>query len=257
MIVQRLVTGPERWLKVALTLAAVAAGVSPVVAQAQPEGWRHTILVYGLAAGLSGETAVRGLEADVDVGFSEVLEDLEAGGMAAYRAESKRWAVMANVIYMGLGATKDAGASVTFDVDIDQWLLEVDGSWRYSDRLEFLAGLRFASIDVAVESRHPTLGTAEQDGSESWVDPVVGARVQIPIGKSWSFTGRGDIGGFGVGSDLTWQAVAQFQWRLGETLGLSLGYLAIYADYEDGDGSDLFRYDVTSQGPFAGMMFSF
>lgn len=237
--------------------AALAAVVSPVLAQAQSPGWKHTILVYGLAAGMSGETAVRGLEADVDVGFSEILESLEAGGMVAYRGETGRWAVMANVIYMGLGVTKDGGAGFTFDADVDQWLVEVDGAWRCSDRFEVLAGLRGASIDVAVEARHPTLGTTDRDGSESWVDPVVGARLQVPIGKSWSFTGRGDVGGFGIGSDLTWQAVAHFDWRIGETVGLSAGYLILYADYEDGHGSDLFRYDMTSQGPFVGVTFSF
>lgn len=241
-------------VRIVWVIAAVAAWVSTTDAQAQAQDWRHTVLVYGLAAGLSGETAVRGLEADVDVGFSEILENLEAGGMAAYRGETQRWAVMANVIYMGLGVTKDGGAGFTFDADVDQWLIEVDGAWRCSDRFEVLAGLRGASIDVAVEARHPTLGTADRDGSESWVDPVVGARVQIPIGKSWSFTGRGDAGGFGIGSDLTWQAVAQFQWRLGDTMGLAVGYLAVYADYEDGHG---FRYDVTSQGPFVGLAFSF
>ncbi len=45
-----------------------------------------------------------------------------------------------------------------------------------------------------------------------------------------SLTGYGDIGGFGVGSDFTWQAIAALDWRVSEKSSASVGYRWIQID---------------------------
>jgi hypothetical protein len=85
----------------------------------------------------------------------------------------------------------------------------------------------------------------------------VGGRLSLPIGEKFSFHLRGDIGGFGVGSDLTWQAYPYFSWQCNRWFSLQAGYRWLYNDYSDGDGSNEFRYDVMSHGPQLGMTFSF
>jgi opacity protein-like surface antigen len=246
--------------------AALAAMVSfvPVSAQSDPsppaatgEGWRNTVAVYFLGAGMSGHETVKGLEAQVDVSASEILQNLEAGGMLAWRGETKRWAITFNAMFVGVGATKEGPHNTKSDVDVDQAMAELDGSWRFSDRFEVLFGARSSWLDSRVEVDQPLLGTAERQGSKAWVDPVVGARVTVPLGRKWSFSGRGDIGGFGLASDLTWQAVAHFDWQASKVVGMTMGFQAIYADYQEGSGSDLFHYDVTTAGPFLGMILSF
>ena len=244
-------------LSVVLTVSPAAAQSTPPQTAPASEGWRHTLVLYGLGAGLSGETAVRGLEADVDVGFSDLLENLEAGGMAAWRGETDRWALMANAVFVGLGATKDGAGNTTADVDVDQAWLEFDGAYRFSNRFEVLFGARGMALDTTVEVRQPLLGSTERNAGKSWVDPVVGARFAVLIGKKWSFVGRGDVGGFGVGSDFTWQAVAHFDWRIGKTVGMVFGYQVLDVDYEDGEGSDLFRFDAAIAGPLVGVTFAF
>ena len=68
---------------------------------------------------------------------------------------------------------------------------------------------------------------------------------------------RPDIGGFGVGSDLTWNAQAIVQLPLRRSAGYeafaAAGYRALYWDYKDGG----FEWDVTMSGPMlgAGMRF--
>ena len=42
-------------------------------------------------------------------------------------------------------------------------------------------------------------------GEVDWVDPVVGLSGRVHIWKPVSFWARGNIGGFGVASDLAWQ----------------------------------------------------
>ena len=57
--------------------------------------------------------------------------------------------------------------------------------------------------------------------------------------------GRGDIGGFGVGSDLMWQAEAALGFQLTRSIFAELGYRALSLDYE----KDGLTYDTITHGP--------
>ncbi len=220
-------------------------------------GWQHTAAVYLLAAGMSGKSAIGPVDADVDVSFSEILDNLEFGGMAAYRGTNGTWSVMVNSMFIGLGVTKDGPLGGSAEVDFDQTMLEVDGGWRFAKGLELYFGLRGTDIDMDIEVR-PVIGTTQTAGDRhSWVDPLVGIRYEVPIGSKWTFVGRGDVGGFGVGSDFAWQAMTHFDWRISKRFGVAFGYVALDMDYKDGEGSDFFKYDILGSGPFAAGTFHF
>jgi hypothetical protein len=247
-----------------VVLILAASGLAPGAAFARtastttPQGaWQHTAAIYMLAAGMSGKAAIGPVDADVDVPFSEILENLEFGGMAAYRGTNGRWSVMVNSMFIGLGITKDGPLGGSAEVDFDQTMLEVDGGWRFAKGLELYFGLRGTDIDMNIEVR-PTIGTTQTaDDRHSWVDPLVGIRYEVPMGSKWTFVGRGDIGGFGVGSDFAWQAMTHFDWRISKRFGAAFGYVALDMDYKDGEGSDFFKYDILGSGPFAAGTFHF
>ena len=46
------------------------------------------------------------------------------------------------------------------------------------------------------------------DKDRGWVDPIIGFSAGIDVTKHWALTVEGDIGGFGVGSDCTWNATS-------------------------------------------------
>ena len=96
-----------------------------------------------------------------------------------------------------------------------------------------------------------------RSGTQDWWDPIVGASLTLPLGKHFSFSVRGDIGGFGVGSDFTWQAFPYFSWQFAQWGSLQAGYRWLYMDYETGSGTSHFRYDRLNQGPQLGITFSF
>ncbi len=56
------------------------------------------------------------------------------------------------------------------------------------------------------------------------VDPIVGAAGEWSLSDSWSFEVRGDIGGFGVGSEFTYQMLAVFHLKLSDTFAIPFGY---------------------------------
>lgn len=242
--------------RLALVLLALLAVAAPVAA-AEPESG-HTLAVYLLGAGMDGEAGIGDLEADVDVSFSHILENLELGFMGAYRFDHGKWAVTGDLIFMGLGATKDGpNGFAKADVDVSQWMAEVDGVYKHTDRFESLFGLRYNRIDAELVVTSDLGTVREGDGAESWIDPIVGGRFIQPIGEKWKFIARADVGGFGVGSDFAWHALARFDWKMSEAMGVTFGYRAFDSDYENGTGTNRFVYDVLTAGPFAGMTFAF
>jgi len=80
--------------------------------------------------------------------------------------------------------------------------------------------------------------------TDDWWDPYIGARARYNFSPSIYFTARGEIGGFGIGSDLMWQAEAAFGVQLTSTIFAEAGYRALSFDY-DKDG---FKYDTITHG---------
>ncbi|MCE2873336.1 MAG: porin [Xanthomonadales bacterium] len=219
------------------------------VAVAAPLGsaadWSHTVTPYLWGSGMSGKTAVGTatpagpLEADVDVGFDDILSNLKFGAMGSYRGDrSDGWVVMADYIYMSLEADKQSTAGPV--------------------RIDTTVGVKQTATDLDVVRTGPGAGAnrAASKG-DSWTDPVVGVTARYPLNDTWSLGVRGDVGGFGIGSDLTWQMMATVNWKVRDNLEVVAGYRYLDADYEDGSGADLFKYDMVTSGPGIGVSFKF
>jgi hypothetical protein len=235
----------------AVVACAALLGAGSAAAQDGAGGWDHSLMVYMLGAAMDGTITVGPAAGDVDVSFSDIASNLELGGMASYRGERGDFAVLGDVIFMGLGATKTGAHDAKVDVDVDQWVVEIDAAWRLASGFELLAGARYVSLATDVSVSGP-LADRQADVTKEWVDPVVGLQMRTPLGRGWSFVGRADIGGFGVGSDFAWQAVAGVRVGLSPGSSLLLAYRAIDVDYESGSGADYFRYDMLTQGPMVG-----
>jgi opacity protein-like surface antigen len=239
-------------------LAAAAAMMllpAGLAAQTASGGWDHSLMIYMLGAGMDGTVTVGPVAADVNIGFSDILKNLQFGAMASYRGEHGDFAILGDLIYMGLGATKHGPGDVKADVNVDQWVVELDAAWRLSPGFEVLGGARFVSLATDVALLGP-LETRQAGVTKEWVDPVVGFQVKAPLGGAWTFVGRGDVGGFGIGSKLAWQALAGVRVELSPRSSLLLAYRALDEDYESGSGAGYFRYDVLTQGPMLGWKFT-
>ena len=79
---------------------------------------------------------------------------------------------------------------------------------------------------------------------DDWWDPYVGLRARYNFTPAIYAIGRGDIGGFGVGSDLMWQAEAALGFQLTNSVFAELGYRALSFDYE----KDGLTYDTITHG---------
>ena len=68
---------------------------------------------------------------------------------------------------------------------------------------------------------------------------------------------RGDVGGFGVGSKFSWQAVGGYSFDYAVQNGITysglIGYKALYVDYAQGQGRKRYEFDMLQHGPVVGI----
>jgi hypothetical protein len=96
-----------------------------------------------------------------------------------------------------------------------------------------------------------------RSGNISWVDPFVGGRVRHKLAPGQDLSIEADIGGFGIGSRISWQALAAYSFDFGRTGSIAwagvVGYRALYVDYIQGSGSTLFEMNILQHGPLLGV----
>ena len=89
------------------------------------------------------------------------------------------------------------------------------------------------------------------------MDPIIITRLSAEIKQKWLFQFRGDIGGFGIGSDLTWQLQAYAGYRFGKVFQLTGGYRYLSVDYDKGADKERFIFNMASFGPVIRFGFNF
>jgi hypothetical protein len=223
-------------------------------------GWQHSVDVYILFSEVNGTVGIGPIETEMDVSFSELIENLDGGFLASYRGETDRFAFGADLIWLRLNkeGTTDSGL-LSAGMTMNQLIVELHGMYRLIEQVEVYAGVRYWYIDTDITATGEFEGgsTSTVSLTENWVDPIVGVRGVLPLSSKVRLIARGDIGGFGIGSDFAWHLSGHVQWRLGGLVSAIGGYRIIDAKYESGTGSDFFLMDVTVQGPMAGVTFSF
>jgi hypothetical protein len=100
-----------------------------------------------------------------------------------------------------------------------------------------------------------------KSGSVDWADPFVGARIQQELAPGQEIVLRGDVGGFGAGSQFSWEAIATYNSPLCEIHGIPVdgyvGFRALYVDYSQGSGTSKFEFNNVIYGPVIGATMRF
>lgn len=91
--------------------------------------------------------------------------------------------------------------------------------------------------------------TTTASARKHWIDPFIGLRSQWNFSEKWFLAAKGDIGGFGVGADLTWSLQTTVGYQFTDRVSAELGYRHMYTDYSDGG----FTNDVNQAGLFTGL----
>ena len=236
-------------------LVALAALVAFASAPLGADEWSFELTPYIWATSLKGTSSIGPISGDIDLDFGDILSDLEMALMLNFRAEKGLWAIQADSLYADLDSEITSGA-VRTNVGSTLWIASLNGRYRFADDLEAYAGVRYfrQEVDISITGAGPGISAS---ATADWVDPIIGAAFSTPLGDKWTFQLQGDIGGFGVGSEFTWQTAALVDYRFSKLASLALGWRHLDWDYEEGSGATRFTYDAYLSGPLVGVTFNF
>ena len=266
-----------------------AAPVSGWTFSATPYGWVTLMNGSTTVKGRTADVTVDFNDLMDIVRRSEIPKDLMAF-MGYFEARNGRLSLFADVVYLkialdssmersrgvdALNATVGASAGLKYETviaemaaayEVARWgstgapgsgtAIDVFGGvrgwWQKADASLSATG----TINVGDLTRNAD-GTLSASGSVSWVDPLVGVRLRHQFAPGWNFVASGDVGGFGVGSKFSWQALAALNYDFyvhnGITWSGMAGYRALYVDYSQGSGLSQYEYKMTMHGPIFGL----
>jgi hypothetical protein len=120
--------------------------------------------------------------------------------------------------------------------------------------LDLFAGARVYSFYSEIVLR-PNLGQTgiKASGTSTWVDPILGLRGRYYFSPLFFLNGYGDVGGFGAGSELSWQVVGAVGIQAARWCDVQLGYRALGFEYGSGNR----KQEITTKGPIIGATIRF
>jgi len=263
---------------------------APVIEAPALPNWSFRVVPYGWLIALDGTQTVRGRSAKVDASFADIVRESDTlvALMGDIEARNGPFALLGNVVWTKIGVergnvrSRSLAPGVTgtlatsLGLDIEMTIAEVGAAYEIyrSGPLAFdiLAGARYwhqeadLSLGVAAGVQIGDLAVEggrafARSGSVDWLDPLIGARLRYTIAPGHELLLRGDIGGFGVGSDFSWQAIGAYGFELGTYQGITfsgvIGYRALSVDYTQGEGRQRYEFDMLVHGPVLGISAKF
>jgi opacity protein-like surface antigen len=255
----------------AITAVTLVVLTAPAQAAASStDEWQFEITPYLFGSALTGTTGVGGVTADVDMSFGDLLNNLDSGFMAMAEARKGPWGFAFDGVYFRLKNEQTSSwqgpggiGSATGDLEatMTEQIYQLAVMYRLMDaaiKIDAVGAGRYTQLDTdlnLVVTTGPLLpgGTYNLSASESWWDPVIGVRVIAPFAEHWSFVGYADIGGFGVGSKITYQVIAGVNWQISNTFATKAGYRYFYQDYENNG----FVWNMAAHGLYLGLGIGF
>jgi hypothetical protein len=215
----------------------------------QAKKWNYLGELYLMFPAMKGETAIGNLpELEVDASPDDILGNLKMGAMFYLEATNGDWSISSDFLYMKLGQDAVPGNIVTSaEVTMKQTAWELAGLKRVKPWLDAGIAGRLVSLYMGLDLEtvnNPQSGS----GTETWFDPVIVVRSNNVIKDKYLAQLRLDAGGFGIGSDFTWQLQANAGYRFSKLFQTSIGYRYIGIDYDKGEGSERFLYDIDTFG---------
>jgi hypothetical protein len=222
-------------------------------------GWTFNVNFYAWAAGLDGR--VRTLPplppVHVNIGFNDVLKNLDVALMGSIEARLDRFILFADLIYSRLSPEKGfsvADFPVNARIESKSFIGLAAAGYRLVSipgfTLDGFLGVRGFSMSNTL-TLQVTVASVSYGKDEQWLDGVVGARARYALTDKITAIAMGFIGT--GGSKYHWDLYGGLNYAFSDRWSAFAGYRAMKVDYEKGR----FIYDTTQHGPMTGIHIRF
>jgi hypothetical protein len=205
--------------------------------------------VHGAAVGPVG----RGLSFRASPG--DLLSNFRFGLMGAVEARRRRVVLSGDLIWIRLEDDKARAfprlGAISAQMKATEFLLTPQIGLRVINneiiKIDALTGFRYWHLGESLNF-NPSLLGLNFSGSQNFVDPLVGGRIQAALSPKIVVNILGDVGGWGTGSQLEYQAVGLLGYKIKPAWTLQVGYRYLFIDYRGSRG-------VVFNATTAGVMF--
>ncbi len=224
----------------------------------QDDDWQFEIAPFLWATYLRYDASVGPIGASGDVDFTDLASILDMGFSLHAEARKNRFGAFLEGAYILSSADDRANVGpipvlgIKAEVELALTQITLGGMYRIGDpgrTLDLMAGVRYTHLDADM-SLGPFLNPSF---TEEFLDPMVAARFRWDLAEKWRLALRGEAGGFGVDTELTWGLHGTIGYRLSEDVVLEVGYRYFDMELEKGP-LDL---DMQIHGPILGLAISF
>lgn len=258
-------------ITMAYALLASSFAAADTAALKYSEDWNSDLTVYAFVPfTTSGTSTIGGQTADVDLNLGDVLDILDFGVSGRFETWRGNFGFIIDANYLKLSAdsTVTVGpGSVDAEVEVEQYWIGLLGAYRVASgtstaglaySVDVSAGARYNSLKQTIDVSGGPLPGASLGGTETWWEPVVGARFVSEINDKWTGAAMFDAGGFGVNdSHLQWSATLGASYKINDKGAIKLGIRYYSIDYSTTRSDGKFAFDAYEIGPFVGYTYTF
>ena len=220
----------------------------------QESSWEWNITPNLWMTGMSGDVSIMNQSVPLDVSFKDILKNLKMAAMIHTEAKNGKWSIMLDVVYAKLGSSGTVQGLInesTITGTVKQTILELGTAYNFVSvenfTLDALFGVRYYDLNLDLDFE--TINTIKK--GFNFTDPYIGVRFKNSWDK-FGLGGRFDVGGFGIGSEISYKYNVYTEYKFSELFQLQFGYQGYTPEYEDND----FEYNVTSAGFILGFNFA-
>jgi hypothetical protein len=258
---KKLVTGIVMKRNILLSTLAAGMSIGSVIQAQSLSDWQFQVTPYAWLSGLEGTlgTFSNAPPVDVDISFSDILDDLDFGGMVMASARNGPWVVYLDATHVEVSTTERLGGVVFDSARVDSTTTNLAlavGRTVYQTTqasVDVYGGARAWWLDNSFRLNAVGGGASRVREKEDWISPLIGAAGYYTVSDKWRLFGTLDLGGFGIGADSEWSLLAGATYNINDRFAVSLGWRHLDVDYD----SNGILYDVRQSGPVLGGTFRF
>lgn len=239
--------------------------------------WHGVIMPYGWLAGIQVDANVRDTVVHQDYSLGDILDNLDGIFMMHAEVGKGKWTGIFDVVHLSVSTSDFKLVQVTGPFGRNQVDLTVGGSigtkttiYEFAGAYRFMktpigkshdgmfafegiAGLRPYNLKMNIV---PT-NFAAREGSKWVFDPYIGARGTFRFNEKFGGWLTSNIGGFGVGSDISTEFDGALSFKVAKAIGLVGGYKLLYFNGPDNSDDEITNIKLTVKGPYLGIALVF
>ena len=233
-----------------LFISLACAGSYSVFADTADETYRFEITPYLWVATITGSASADGATSNssaVDSDYSFfALDNLDGVASLDFSIHRAQWGFLFDFLYVAYEDKFLESTILEATPRLVGTIVEFAGSYAPEaiDNLDLVVGARQQNIEVSLK----VLGGVST-ANKIWTDPFVGAIYYLPLNEKFSMTFRGDLGGFGIESDMAVNFETVVRYQFNDMFSAKLGYRYLKVTFDE----DSFVYGIGLSGFLFGL----